>query len=1468
MTTTVPTELEKLLAASGAEPGADPAGGTGPTPLSVYQDRIWRAHLVAGSAAYAVPCVFDLVGDVDTARVVTAACAVIATEPQLTGSVAADGDGFRLMPGTGELAVEHLDVADPDAAATEFLARPFATGVPLTRLAVIRAAGHPDRVAIAFHHVVMDGAAMAVFVNDLRGEVQTPGSAALVPRSRYHDVARVRPDADAWWDRRLRARLDGEPWAPDPDAGHALVTSGSAGDPQDGAAGTVRSTAMWLTAIALTLARVTGHSAQCFAVPLANRCELEDFDALGPLVNTVPLFVDVDDAQPVGELLEDVERELSAAIAHSATDLGAVSEAIRAEHPTFHVPMNVLVNLQSVAHGDVPLGGGVARPVSVHSGAVKGALTVSVNTTGGDVLIESALAGWTADTHVGLRAAFSAVLRALAADPQRPAGAVDIGVVGAPARRAPTSGSIIAEILERAGHDPGRTAVTTPDGDLTWGELAAGTAAAARVLRDHGVRPGDAVLVATARGRDFVVWAGAVMVLGAAYVPVDPERGAARVASVAEQSGAQLGICAVPLPGVRTIDPVLPAADAVPAPEPVTDAQLPAYVIFTSGTTGRPKGVPVTHANLLALQRATADLIGADDVVSAVHAFTFDFSVWEVWIALAQGARVVLYGDDVVRDPYELGDRLTADGVSVLSLTNTALGSLLTAIGRDGGAVPTAVRRLILGGEAVAPRYVRAWWDLLGPRAQVVNMLGATETTVHTTRRDVAPEDLDSPSVQVGGALDHLDVVVLDPAGRALPPGVTGEIAVRGAGVALGYLGRGALTAARFVPDPFPGVAPGARMYLTGDAGRWLGAGRLLCQGRLDGQVKVRGHRIETAGVEAVLTRHPRVLRACVVAHDDLLHAFVEFAPGTDPAELRAHAAATLAEYEVPDRVHGVHSFPMTVNGKVDRDPEKLLAAVHAPARDAHGGGLVTAISEVLGGEPVDPALSFLANGGDSITAVRLVGELRDRGVRISVGEVLSAPSVQALCTADRAAVETEGDDAAVGRFAMIPDDVRDGLPFDVSDAYPLSAAQEGMLFHIRADPELGVYHNTVSVRIRGGLDPAAFRVALADTMRRHDVLRTAVDELRHDEPLQLVHRDVPAPLTVVAAPPGDAERVIAEIVAGERVTPFDLDRAPLFRITLVRVAPGEDQLIISDCHVILDGWSWTSTLAEVVTRHNALVRRDGDYDRTLAPDVRVRFADFVALERRTRADGTAAQAWGEHLRGARPWSVADVRADTGAAGRRVGRAHVPITAETAERLAVRARDEGVSLRHLAMAVSVRAIGAVLGNTAGAPTDEVLTGITANGRLERAGGTDVRGMFLNMVPLRFPTADDAGDQARACARVEAAMAAHRRLPNIDIAQLVGRGPLFDFGFNFVQFQRLKEIEESHRFGTTEADSHFSQEDTDLALMATFSVHPPEHRLALMLIADESRVSASRRSRLAASYAAALDWAAGGPGGRR
>lgn len=1427
------SDLDLLLAAADDSPSR-PADIPAVSP-SPYQERLWRAHLAAPDTAYSVPVVFDI--DASAAEDVIAAIAAVLRVRDVFATRIVDAENGFVLAATEEVRPEIRDVVDPDdpaeldAATEEILRRPWTDG-PLVRVALLRRAGNLARVVQVFHHAVIDGHSVSLLVEDIARELSSPGHAGRSHPVRYHDVARVRPESSAWWRVYLaavphrQARRLAETGAP-------VVTRrgvASAGAPDSAA---------WLAAVAVTLSRMLDARVLCLSVPLANRREVEEFDVVGPLVSTVPLVIDVAESDTVGNVRRRIERLLADAAANADVDLASVYADIRREDPEFWLPTDIFVNIQSADRSAITLGDAVAYPVAVHTGEMKAPLTISISATAApEVQIESALSGWSAVTHDGIRDVLEAVVRA---DPDTSIADVVVGPTGAP-KILPTSDTSIVAALVRAA-DTEQTALVAPDRTLTHTELAREIRGRAAVLVEHGVGAGDSVLLSVERDAAFVSWAAAIMALGAAYVPVDTRHGAARLSAIAQQSGARL--CVLSDASVAPED--LRILDRATAPSelstalPELDSTLPAYVIFTSGTTGVPKGVPVTHANLLALRDATTTLIEPGDIVSAVHAFTFDFSVWELWTALSRGARVVMYDDTVVRDPFVLADRLREDRVTVLSLTNTALGSLLAA--RPD--LPS-VRRVVLGGEQVSSAYVRQWFDTISDAA-VVNMLGATETTVHTTRRFVTAADLNSPTVQVGEPLAHLDVVIVDDNGRALPRGVAGQITVRGAGLALGYLGRGALTASRFVPDPFPGALPGARLYLTGDLGHWLAPGELQFEGRIDSQVKVRGHRIEASGVETVLEQSPGVRRACVVAHENQLLAFVD-SDEFDAGELQSAAAASLAAYEVPDRIHRVRSFPVTVNGKLDRRIESLLAAAGPEdEKPSSAGSFESLVDSVLGDRVVDLDRSFLANGGDSILAVRLVSDIRARGIDLGVGDVLGAATLRSIGELAAArAPQLVAADVVIAPFELIESSVRDALPYDISDAYPLSAAQEGMLFHIRADASVGVYHNTVSIRIRGGLEPLAFRVALADVIRRHEVLRTSIDEWSALEPLQLVHRHASTPLTVVTVgADADPDVVIDDLVAQERVRPFDLERAPLFRITLVRVAPGEDQLIISDSHVVLDGWSWTSTLAEIIDRHNALRRRDPNYDASITA-VPVKFVDFVAAEQHARASQDTADAWTDHLRGVRPRVVADV----GATGARA----MQRTEFDAAALGPRAESAGLSVRHLALAVHVRAMSEVFGAA------EIVTGVTSNGRLEREGGIDARGMFLNMIPLQLSSLDDPIAAAEHIARTDAAMVPHRRLPNVDITALAGKGPLFDFGFNFVRFHRLAEVERTHTFGSKDTDSHFSQEDTDFTLMATFSIHPPEHRLALMLIVDTARVSPARQRRIVDAYNAALRWA--------
>ena len=379
-----------------------------------------------------------------------------------------------------------------------------------------------------------------------------------------------------------------------------------------------------------------------------------------------------------------------------------------------------------------------------------------------------------------------------------------------------------------------------------------------------------------------------------------------------------------------------------------------AYLIYTSGSTGTPKGVVVTHANVLRLFSSTAPWFHFDagDVFSLFHSYAFDFSVWELWGALLHGGRLVIVPYEVGRNPERFYQLLHRQGVTVLNQTPSAFRGL-AAVEDAHQVLDLRLRLVIFGGEALEPASLQSWIERHGDQSpQLVNMYGITETTVHVTYRPMTRRDVESASRSViGERIPDLGLYVLDPAGAPAPPGIRGELYVAGAGLARGYLGRPDLTAQRFVPDPYA-AEPGARLYRTGDLARYLANGDLEYWGRIDQQVKLRGHRIELGEIEAAMARHPAVAEAVAQLRDDgggprLVGYVVPTSGMTVPEQLRSFLRDSLPDYMVPAAILELDAIPLTRNGKVDR--EALPAPDPARHRDAgmlHAPG--TATEEIL----------------------------------------------------------------------------------------------------------------------------------------------------------------------------------------------------------------------------------------------------------------------------------------------------------------------------------------------------------------------------------------------------------------------------------------------------------------------------------------------------------------------------------------
>ncbi|MET8266498.1 amino acid adenylation domain-containing protein [Micromonospora arida] len=1078
---------------------------------------------------------------------------------------------------------------------------------------------------------------------------------------------------------------------------------------------------------------------------------------------------------------------------------------------------------------------------------------------------------------------YRAVLAAMVADPagdaqavhlpggerERLLGVVDTGV------EEPVTGTVVELFQARVAAAPDAVAVVAGPTRLTYAQVDAQANRLAGHLRAVGVGRGAVVGVCLDRGADLVPALLGVLKAGAAYLPLDPTQPAERIAYLLADAAAgtvvATGAHVDALAGYDGHLVLLDRTDLTGHPEtdpaPVNDADDPLYVIYTSGSTGRPKGVCVSHANVLRLLDSAQEHYATDetDVVALFHSYAFDVSVWELWGALLHGSRLVVVPPAVARVPEDLLDLLVEQEVTLLAQTPTAFRGLVRlAADGDQRLRRLVLRAVVLAGERLDFAELAPWVDRLGlARIALVNMYGITETTVYSSYHRVTRADLAAGvGSRIGRPLAGLRMYVLDHQGHPTPLGVPGEIHLAGHGVALGYLNQPALTAQRFLPDPY-GPA-GSRMYRTGDLGIRLPDGSVEFLGRLDDQVKLRGYRIELGEVESALAALPAVAEAAVVLREDTagdprLVGYLAGAPGQRPStgELRAALARTLPDYMIPSAFVTLDQLPRNNSGKLDR------RALPAPQDGDPGDGRAmvgprTALEErvagiwaqVLGLPAVGVEDGFFELGGHSIKALVLASTLRTAGFDVSVADVMDLQTVSRLCAA---LVDRTGPvhvDRPVEPFELVSAPDRALLPDGLTDAYPLSQVQLGMLLEMLADNGWNHYHNVTSFLVREDdpLDLATLREAVDLVVNRHEVLRSSVDPTGYSVPMQLVHPAVRVPVVphdLRGLSEEDREAELRRLVAVEYASPFDVERAPLLRFAVCRETDRSWRLVLTICHVVVEGWSLHALVAAILDRYRSMRVGAGPEPEPL-PEVR--FADFIAGERRALESPVDRRYWQDLTERCVKFTFPTGWLPTS-----------PPPTRTAHTARVPFRDLEPGLRALASSarVSLKAVlHAAHLTVLGQLTDEprFYSGLVCHTRPDMPGSERVYAMSLNTLP--FPYERDCATWTELVRRVHATeveMWPHRRYPAPAIRPAVSGTRLLDVYFSYLDFN---EVVGEH----VEAGPRYAAASSEFALaVSAVAGH-------LELSSDSDHLERAEVERLAAMYRLVLDAMVADPDG--
>jgi amino acid adenylation domain-containing protein len=1370
---------------------AELAGAEAVFPASFAQQRMWFLERFESSAVYNVPVATRLRGPLDVAALELALGALIERHESLrTVFTLVDGVPHQLikpvapftldvadvsaLPGAVERAVE---IASEQARARFNLARDEPIRVALVKI------GEDDHLlSLTLHHIAADAWSMGVLRRELAelydgfraGEpVELPeleiqyadyavwqrrwmesggldqqldywlGQLAGAPPLLELPTDRPRPSRQSFRGATVRTMLPRE-----------LMDRVLAFGEQEGA--TLFMTL--LAAFSALLFRYSGQEDVVVASPVANRGRTELERVVGLFVNTLALRVGLEGDPSFRELLARVREVALGAFSNQELPFEKLVEKLDPERHLSHAPVaQVMFVVQNAVERGAAFPELEQERVLTERGTAKFDLTcVAAETPEGLRLsLEYCTDLFEEATALRMLKQYRVLLQAALAEPELPISAlrlldaaeeqVLLEQWNATARPFPAA-CVDELIVAQARRTPDAVAVECGGESLTFAELDRRSSALANYLRTLGIGPDVLVGVALDRSVELLVGLLGILRAGGAYVPIDPSYPTDRQRYMLEDAAVSVLVTEsslvdrVPYGGARVVQLDLGWNEIERAPAPLTaperNPEQLAYVIYTSGSTGRPKGVEIPHRALVNFLWAMRERPGlsADDVLIAVTTLSFDIAGLELYLPLLVGARVVVAPRGVPSEPQQLAELVADSAATVMQATPTTWRMLL-----DWDWQPPTGFKALCGGEVLPVTLAE---ELLERGLELWNMYGPTETTIWSTVKPLRSGE----RLTIGRPIANTTVFVLDARLHPVPVGVPGELCIGGVSLARGYRGRPDLTGERFVANPFSENSD-ARLYRTGDRARWRPDGEIEYLSRADHQVKIRGFRVEPGEIESVLREHPAVREALVVAGEDTgqksLVAYVvtrrTAAAAATPAELREFLGRSLPEYMIPAAFATLDAFPLTPNGKLDRDAlpaphdqTRATAEYLAPRTDVE-----TIVAEIwqrlLNVDRVGIHDNFFLLGGHSLLAIQLASRIRDAlGLELPLRVVFEAPTVAGLARTIEAFSAAQTSAAAVSPITPIPREWRRHEHPRVAEevcVLPASFSEQRLWFLDRLEPESRAYKLAVASRLRGRLDVAAMERALNELIVRHETLRTTFSMI-DGAPQRVIQRPRPMPLPVTDLGESEQTQEHAQaLIRAEAERGFDLESGPLLRARLLRLGEDEHIFILTLHHIIVDGWSMGVLNRELSALYSGcLGGRSADL-----PALPIQYADYASWQRQWIEDGgldRQLKYWTHQLAGAPP--LLELPTDRPRPARQSFRGAIVrkvLPAELLERLRALGEREGTTLYMTLLA----AFSVLLSRSCGQEDVVVATPVANRDRSELEG---VIGFFVNTLALR------------------------------------------------------------------------------------------------------------------------------------